>query len=85
MLSSKPKIFTDISYFALNQMETNANHEEPDDERIAGEVKDTSENEADDEFSTYFTDQKVVIPEDDKVMINCPIDDVSSRNIQGRN
>lgn len=66
MLSSKLKIVSDISYFALSQMESNANGTESDDERIAGEVKE--EAEGDDEFSTYFTDQKVEIPENDQVI-----------------
>jgi hypothetical protein len=64
MLSSKLKFFSDTSYFALKQMETENVASESDDERIVGEVKE----EADDEFSTYFTDQKVQIPEDDKVI-----------------
>lgn len=39
---------------------------ESDDERVANEVKE--EPEGDDEFSTYFTDQKVEIPDNDTVI-----------------
>jgi hypothetical protein len=63
MLPSKLEIFSEIRYFALNQMES-----EVDDERTASETKDEAENSENDEFSTYFTDQKVEIPEDETVI-----------------
>jgi hypothetical protein len=66
MLPSKLEIFSEISYFALNQMESNSTGS--DDERIASDVKDEAENSENDEFSTYFTDQKVEIPEDETVI-----------------
>lgn len=49
----------------MAQQNTSAHLEESDDERLdaSAEIKD-DEN---DEFSTYFTDQKVEIPEIDKV------------------
>lgn len=62
MRSSKLKVFSDISYLALNQMENQS-----DDEReTVPEVREDAATD-DDEFSTYFTDQKVEIPEDDRV------------------
>lgn len=61
--------FADISYTQLRpmmaQQNSSAHLEESDDERLdaSAEIKD----EENDEFSTYFTDQKVEIPEIDKV------------------
>lgn len=65
MKPSESNIFSDISYLALNQMD-----QPSDDERIAEtEVRENQEEAegADDEFSTYFTDQKVPIPIDERV------------------
>lgn len=60
------KIFPEIGYFALKQMariNRGAQIDESDDERIVnGENK-----EENDEFTTYFTDNRVEIPNDDKV------------------
>lgn len=69
MVSNKSKTFSEISYFALNQMENQS-----DDER-APEIKEDvvatgTGGSSDDEFSTYFTDQKVEIPDDDRVRKN---------------
>jgi hypothetical protein len=68
MKHSKFDFFSDITYLALNQMDNTAS----DDERISEEVKETQEGsgDANDEFSTYFTDQKVEIPEDERVSMS---------------
>lgn len=62
------KIFPDISYFALKQMSQpnlGARADESDDERncVNEEIKD------DEEFSTYFSDNQVNIPETAQVCI----------------
>lgn len=61
------KIFPDINYLALNQMEptgrSSVNNDSEDERNCVNEEN----KEEDDEFSTYFTDNKVQIPEDDKV------------------
>lgn len=62
-------VFTDIRYTKLVQMSANL-PDESDDERITENLENSSEpkeDEENDEFSTYFTDQKVDIPESDKV------------------
>jgi hypothetical protein len=68
MQPCKLKVFSDISYFALNQMEAAASDDERRNE-VTEEVKEREEGVGDsnDEFSTYFTDQKVEIPDDDRV------------------
>lgn len=63
------KIFPDISYFALKQMAQHnigSRTDESDDERncVNEEIK-----EEDEEFSTYFSDNQVNIPENDQVCI----------------
>lgn len=67
------KFFADISYTSLQMAQQNisAHVDESDDERNAVNVehKEDEEEEDDPEFSTYFTDQKVDIPTDDKVLI----------------
>lgn len=57
------EIFADSGYKLLTMQNHNssAHLDQSDDERIERE-------EDEDEFSTYFTDQKVDIPEDDKVL-----------------
>lgn len=64
------KIFPDISYFALRQMaqhNVGARTDESDDERncVNDDIKE------DEEFSTYFSDNQVDIPENTQV---CTID-----------
>lgn len=62
------EIFSDISYLALEEMahrNIGAVGEESDDERNC--VNEEENKEEDDEFSTYFSDNRVHIPEDDKV------------------
>jgi hypothetical protein len=60
------KIFPEIDYFALKQMaqRNHPNVDESDDERncVNEEIKE------DDEFTTYFSENRVDIPEDDKVI-----------------
>lgn len=59
------KIFPDISYSALKEMARNVEVvEESDDER---NCVNEENKEEDDEFSTYFSDNRVNIPEVDKV------------------
>lgn len=62
------KIFPEINYFPLKQMANNssARTDESEDERHG--VNDENKEE-DDEFSTYFSDNRVEIPDVDKVRI----------------
>lgn len=62
------KIFPDISYFALKQMaqhNISSRTSESDDERNCV----NEETKEDEEFSTYFSDNQVDIPENEQVCI----------------
>jgi hypothetical protein len=55
------KIFPDIAYFSLKMAQRNL--QESDDERNCVE----EEKAEDDEFSTYFSENRVEIPENESV------------------
>lgn len=59
MLKESRNNFEDINYFPLDFNEMDVHNE--------SEHRDRTDD-GEDEFSTYFTDQKVIIPEVDKVM-----------------
>lgn len=56
------KIFPDITYLSLNTM-AQRNLQESDDERNCAEDEKTE----DDEFTTYFSENRVEIPQNDTV------------------